>query len=773
MAHPDLAEPADVTVAVTPAGPRRLLGALPAVLSVLLILVALLWIQTPETEIARYAVHLLLGVLMPGLLLHRSLRGRPTNLVADLALGAATGTTVMLLGLAIFVSTGIPQLLWLWPVAIMATYAAVPRLRRHWAFGGYEREGRGGIWLLAATYTTYALSQLGQYANEKLPPAANDYYIDVYWHMANAGELTRRFPPEVPSVSGRTLRYHWFANADMAAAHLTTGSDLAVLVLRLWPLAMTAIVAGLLYALCRRLTGASWPGALAVLMVVMPALFMPWGWFNTINPVSVLQGSPSQTYGVIATLLATHVLVDLLKGQMRRGGWVVLVLAVFMGPGAKPSVIPILAAALGTVMLLEVVLRRSARRLGPHLIALVLMGVAGVALIPLVAQAQAASGIKLFGFLAKTFVWTDFVPYTALPATGRLVISSILTPGAPLLAAGLVAGLLLQVAWAGLALLLPVRPREVDPVLVFLVAGFAAAMVLTLVIDHAGLSQIYFERTGTPLAAAAAVWGVHSAWRAGVARVGTRRALVVVAGAAAFGLVVHVVAGLVDVGDKPPVSEFPWRVIAPQLAILAGAVLGWLAWRLLRGRVGGLGLGGLAAAAATLALFLPQGTMDSVRYGIRGAFHPAPLPRTAITTAETQAALWVRDHTPSDAILATNTHCKYQSPYRFCESRSYWVTALTDRRAVVESWAYTEENLNMIGKFKRGFPLFPFDDPARLALNDAAITKPTAAILAELKAKYGATWIFADTRSSTVSPALGTLATLRLRSGPVWVYELR
>ena len=66
--------------------------------------------------------------------------------------------------------------------------------------------------------------------------------------------------------------------------------------------------------------------------------------------------------------------------------------------------------------------------------------------------------------------------------------------------------------------------------LVFLVGGFVASLVLTLVVDHAGLSQIYFERTGAPLAAAAAAWGVHRAWTASAARAGVRRALALAAG---------------------------------------------------------------------------------------------------------------------------------------------------------------------------------------------------------------------------------------------------
>lgn len=740
----------------------------------LAVLGGLVWLETPETHIARYAAHLLLGVLMPGLLVHRSLRGRPTSLVSDLALGAATGSALMLAGLAFTVSTGIPGLLWLWPCLVMAVYAVVPGLRWCWRFGGYEPDGRGGLWLLSLAYTAYALSQLGRFRKEALPPAANDYYIDVYWHMANAAELTRRFPPEVPSVSGRTLRYHWFSNADMAAANLTTGTDLASVVIRLWPLAAAALVAGMLYSLVRRLTGSSWPGGLAVAMVLFPTMLMPWGWFTTIDPVAVLQGSPSLAYGVVALLLATHVLVDLVRGErLGRGGWALLVLAALMAPGAKPSVIPLLMAGVAGAVVVRVLVERSVRTIGPHLVALAVLGVCGVALSPLVAQAQAASGVKLFGFLASLSAWTDYVPRTDLPSTGGPVIAGLGTSGAPLLAAGLVLGLLLQVAWCWLALLLPVRPRDIDPALVLLLTAFVAGLFLTLVVDHAGLSQVYFERTGAPLAAAAAVWGLHATWTAAEVRAGRRRALLVAAGGLVLGLVLLGCARLAGRADRPAVADFPWEVWKPQLVVLAGLGAGVLAWLVLRRRTGGRGLGSLVAAAATLALFLPQGTVEMVRAGYDGATDSSPLPVTAVSRAETRAALWVRDHTPRDAVLITNTHCKFQRPRRFCESRSYWVTAFAERRAVLESWAYTEENLHMIGRFPTGFPIFPFDDPARLQLNDAAITAPTPEVLAELRERYGATWILADTRAGRVSPRLGKLADLRFRAGTVRVYELR
>jgi hypothetical protein len=74
-----------------------------------------------------------------------------------------------------------------------------------------------------------------------------------------------------------------------------------------------------------------------------------------------------------------------------------------------------------------------------------------------------------------------------------------------------------------------------------------------------------------------------------------------------------------------------------------------------------------------------------------------------------------------------------------------------------------------------GLPYFqqPAPDEERRRINDAAFSDPTPEGLAQLRDRYHAKWLFADTRAGTVSPLLATLATLRYRAGTVTVYELR
>ena len=62
-------------------------------------LAAVLWVHydTPDVDVVRYVVAFVASVLLPGVLVHRWLRGRPTLLISDLSLGAATGLALQLL----------------------------------------------------------------------------------------------------------------------------------------------------------------------------------------------------------------------------------------------------------------------------------------------------------------------------------------------------------------------------------------------------------------------------------------------------------------------------------------------------------------------------------------------------------------------------------------------------------------------------------------------------------------------------------------------------
>jgi hypothetical protein len=730
----------------------RWLDFLPGLVAVAVVVTALLATQTPVGAIVRYAVYLVYAVLVPGTLVHRALRGRHAMLVADLGLGAATGLLLELVAWALFVIAGIGPLLWLWPLAVIVPFAALPTLRRHWRPGGHTERSPVTSWLLTGALSLYtATLAVTSMRDQNLPPRANAYYIDVYWHLANAAELSRHLPPEVPSVAGRTLRYHWFSSAHVAASHLITGLDLPLVMLRFSTLPVVAIVLGLLLAVARKAAGRAWPGGVAALIVVAPAQLIPWAWYRPITSAAIIEGSPSQLFCLVSLLLGAHVLIDLVRGQrLGAGGWAVLALAVAAAPGSKPAVLPVLMGGVALVIGVNLLRRQPVR---PLLVAIAMMIVSIVVFSPLVAQSTAGSGIKVFGVLAWLRVWTDYTHAWELPGTGRHLMPGMgQSVGNFLYGFLLIGTILLQFVFILAALPLFRRRASVDRAALFLLGGVLAGIAGMLTIDHPGLSEIYFSR---------ACVDQHS----------IRRTAAVAAGAVVSAVVVVFVAHRIAGRRMPAVPDLPRAIGLPMGFMAAVLVLGVVVWLL--GRRALLGTGMAFFAAAVIAATLLGGPWDSAKQ-VKTALttDPAPLPVYAVSPDETLAARWVARNVPADDVVATNVHCRFKLTRTGCDSRAFWVPAFTEHRMLVESWAYTEETLAQIGKFDKGFPLFPFDDPTLLAANEAAFASPTAEGLAALCRDHEVKWLFADVLAGPVSPELNSLATVRYANEDVRVYQL-
>jgi hypothetical protein len=125
---------------------------------------------------------------------------------------------------------------------------------------------------------------------------------------------------------------------------------------------------------------------------------------------------------------------------------------------------------------------------------------------------------------------------------------------------------------------------------------------------------------------------------------------------------------------------------------------------------------------------------------------------------------WVDQHTPNDAVIATNRHCVNGPQRTGCLSMAFWVSGLGGRRTVLEGWAYTSEATSPSG---------PTPFPKRLAINDAVFTGPSASTIERLRQSYGASWLVADTSAGPVSAELAHFAVVEFRSGAVTVYKLR
>jgi hypothetical protein len=226
------------------------------------------------------------------------------------------------------------------------------------------------------------------------------------------------------------------------------------------------------------------------------------------------------------------------------------------------------------------------------------------------------------------------------------------------------------------------------------------------------------------------------------------------------------------------VRDWAWALAEPLLltvAVAAGvalvvllirrAVTGRYAWRAIPA--------GALAAVLGAALSGALETTARSDYSALSGSRSAGRPERAVTADEMRAALWLGEHSGRDDVIATNVHCTPLNWKAACDARAFWVAGLSGRRAVVESWGYSDETVAADGRNGLRYPLQPAPDPERFALNQRVFAQGDPADVARLREEYGVRWLFADARAlGGVAPGLDRVAAVRFRAGTVTVYRL-
>ena len=118
---------------------------------------------------------------------------------------------------------------------------------------------------------------------------------------------------------------------------------------------------------------------------------------------------------------------------------------------------------------------------------------------------------------------------------------------------------------------------------------------------------------------------------------------------------------------------------------------------------------------------------------------------------------WVRDHTASCDVLAVNNHYLLASGR---DSRYFYYSAFGERRVFLESWAYPAR-----------WPDEPQPYPARLALNEAAVSRGSPAALRELQ-RDGVSYVLIDKTHGRDAPEPPDVSRLVFANQALDVYEL-
>jgi hypothetical protein len=145
----------------------------------------------------------------------------------------------------------------------------------------------------------------------------------------------------------------------------------------------------------------------------------------------------------------------------------------------------------------------------------------------------------------------------------------------------------------------------------------------------------------------------------------------------------------------------------------------------------------------------------------------------ALSSAEMSAALWLNTHAGKNDLVATNVHCLSFDLKRVCDARGFWVTGFGGRRALIESWGYSDAAVAANGVNGLRYAQQPAPDRAVYDLNQRAFAVGDPADIQRLRDEYGVRWLFADTRAGPVAAGLAQTADIRLVSGPVTIYEIR
>jgi len=689
--------------------------------------------EQPPWMPAAYFVYLLLIIAVPGTMFWRRLTGGTGWFAADAVLGTAFGLAVESLLYPIGMLFKMPFAALLIPALAVGMFRALPRRKLPerptpwWALAGVMvAVGVAAAWFVRVGSQLIPLSG----------PSALRPNSDAPHNLALAGELTHHFPPKVPYADGKWLTGHWAAYDQIASSHWITNVPLDVLTYRIAPFAWILLTVLGAAAVGMLLTGRAVAASIAAGLTVAAGDLAAWPWAvssRVLNESSFSLGqltNPPQAFSTVLLLplIAVTTLLlrrkpDQTRGQLLRlfitAGVLIAALAL-----TKATTLPIYAAGLAAAW---VYLTVRAGRL--NLRALVL----GVG----VAAAYALTFFVVLGGAQSSVVFKPGATFDSL-ADGMGGASAVA-----------VIGVVIVVGWvmpAVGALLVKRRVRR-DPMPVFLIFGFLAAVVAASVLSDEGESQLFFIRTGFIYGVLLATWGLGSLerrqfWVAAVALLigaaaiywGRYRSDDACTSANCFGqgLVVALVIAAIGIGVFGLVlrgSRRTWAVIA--VAVLVGTTV--------------------------------SPTLVSLR-----RFATPPLTEyESIAPGGIEAARFIRRNSGSDDLVATNLHC-HRARASHCLTGSYWIAGYAERRVLVEGWAYQTRVDDTYPDGVQG----PYWDEETLRLNDEVFTDPTRERLETLRTKYGVQWLLLDERVSAPPKNLDRLTELRFQFGTVRVYQL-
>lgn len=744
------------------AGPSNSSVVLRLVITLVLAAVAVLTCRSTDIPLpaaGRFlAVEVALNVL-PGVLVWRALRVRAMSLWVDVPCGTGVGHAVSLAAYFLLRWCGVPLLVWAVPLLIVAPFVLVPKLRWVWrparddaATTAYSL---GVSAVLAFAFVWFARFQAW---NPVSLPDEIHQSTDHPYLLSLAAELKHHFPPRVPFVTGEPLYYHWFFFGDAASASWATGLELDLLVFRLLPIWYLLMTVAAFAAVARVISNSQAVGLLAVAVTAGVSLTTPLGWVSDTNVwvvganlLSIYNWAPSptQAFALLLSMPLVLLVAEVVRvppGRVPRGRLALVMLLSLVVMGAKAVFIPVLVA--GVLLALAHAALRSRRLQAPTLL-IVLVLVVELAFAQLV----------LFG--GETRGAAVGAGGTFLPFTQAFGFGASNTRQLPWFYSGAV----IFVAWVGPVVaalgLLTKRPKP-DSAVAFLAGMCIASLAAALLLTHPGLSQLKFLRAAMPWGALLGAWGAVVLVKS--AGGSTRRLFVGVGAALVAGAMLAVLNrhGVQDTDPSVAVLVGPYLAAAVCVVVIAGLCA-----------VGGRERRAHPLAASILvayALLLGCGLVSTAVMWRSDVVRVASTGEPPVPVGGIPAARYLRDASTTSDLVATNAHCRIR-PEEACDHRNHWIAAWTERRVLVEGWAYTT-TANRGGRSMGEVVKGPFWDLPLLEANDELFTRPNRSTRDRLAAIARVDWLVVDTRFPADLPGLDSLFPQHRRFGDVVVYRV-
>jgi hypothetical protein len=702
-------------------------------------------------ELASACVAILSTQVLPGALVWRALRPRGGWWIEDAVLGLAVGAALAVPAQILSVALSAPWLAWACPVALAGCLLGVRRTRRRiLTVTCAPLPLAWGTSAAVASLLTGSLA-VGFFADAPLRWSGWAVpYVDLPYHLALVGEVANRFPPHYPQLAGERLYYHWFSHSWTAQVASVSGAPHDVVLVRLLPLLLAVAVPVATAAVAMRVSRLVWAGPLAAAVAfALPGLDV---WRTSAGGLPIAPLSPSQGFGVLVLLPTLGLLAVRWSGSAPPASLAVLVLLVAVAGGAKGAVLPVLVCGCLLATASALVWRHALWRR--------------------VALDTAVAAVVLLVLIRVLFAGGDggtvVDPLTSIAGGWGRILT-----GSPVRGPTLLIVVTLLVFWSlfagsvGALGVLERTPTRQDPVVWLLFGCSLAGAGAVVVLSHPGAAHWYFLRTAEVPLSIVAAWGTVLIVKR------TSRPPVAVGGGV-LGAVAAVGATWWWVG---PIADSSSRLFSASLAVAVFGVVilaAGLFAAILASADGGArvrmvlatGVVALTAAAGLSAARMAQAALT------RDAPRATAETPGSFSSAQVQAARYIRDHAAPDELVMTNRHCRGQT-FPGCDVRRFFVAAYTEHGVLIEGWAYTRRaNALAAAASERGDPRrVPFWDAPLLALNDRFVTQPSAHGARRLY-ELGVRWVFIDPQAPHAR-SLAPYAVERLRNDAATVYRLR